>query len=408
MKRLIYIFLTALLFISCSEVEKTNSKLVVLNIEEALNNFQISLLSDFSTKIRYVPLETTDSSLVTNQIKNIYVEDNKVFVWDQDPFLKVFDAHTGKYMYNIGKKGQGPGELPHLSSLDINVSENKILLCWRNIVHCFDFEGNYLRNVNLPEIDGDEEAFEPVILLDEKKYASAIRAIEDQEKLLILFNAEQQLMGELRCYDNPTQPDITSIKVWSRHDQGGKFYRANKSVHYYRGFTDTVFSFNNIDERFNPSFVINYGKHKSTLDFNRGKENPDLIRISSLNENEEYIFLDFSTTKASPQPYKDEFFREGKLIKFFNQSIFGIYDKKKGSLHFLLQSIPGMPGLNNNLDRGVPFFIRNVTSSGQLVNYYQAYKFLELAERVPYADDSFLQIAKHISVDDNPIIIIAE
>lgn len=408
MKRIIFIFIIPLLFIYCSKTEKNSSEILVLNIEQALNNFQISSLSEFSTTIRYVPLETTDSSLVTNQIKNIYVENDKIFVMDDEPFLKVFSAQTGKYLYNIGKKGQGPGELPHLASVDINASENIILLCLRNTVHCFDFEGNFIQKINLPDLDGDVEAYEPVIWLDEKKYASVIRPVENQENLLILFDDEQQLMGELECYDNPVQPDIASIRVWSSHYQGGKFYRTDKSVHYYRGFTDTVFSFHNIDEKFKPSFVINYGKHKSTLDFNRGKENPDLIMISAINENEEYIFLDFSTTKASPQPYKDLFFREGEFFEFINQSIFGVYDKKEESFHFLLQSIPGMPGLNNDLNRGIPFYIRKVSSTGQLIDYYQSYKFLELAENVPNADDTFVQIVKQVSDDDNPIIIIAE
>ena len=408
MKRIILIFLAPLLFIYCSKTEKSSLEILVLNIEQALNNFQISSLSEFSTTIRYVPLETTDSSLVTNQIRNVYVENDKVFVMDDDPFLKVFSAQTGEYLYNIGKKGQGPGELPHLASVDINASENIILLCLRNTVHCFDFEGNFIRKINLPDLDGDVEAYEPVVWLDEKKYASVIRPVENQENLLILFDDEQQLMGELKCYDNPVQPDIASIRVWSSDYQGGRFYRTDKSVHYYRGFTDTVFTYNPEENMFSPHFIINYGKHKSTLDFNPGKENSDLIMISSINENEEYIFLAFSTTKASPQPYKDLFFREGEFFEFINQSIFGVYDKKEESLHFLLQSIPGIPGLNNDLDRGIPFYIRKVSSTGQLIDYYQSYKFLELAENIPNADDTFVQIAKQVSDDDNPIIIIAE
>lgn len=159
---------------------------------------------------------------------------------------------------------------------------------------------------------------------------------------------------------------------------------------------------------FLPYFVIDYGKHKSTLNFSKDAENPDLIMISSIRENDRYVFLGFTTEKASPEPYEDEIYRVGRWNKFTNQSITGIFDKKTKAFHFLLQPIRGIPGIKNDIDGGISFFVRNVSSNNRLIDYYHAHKFLELAERLPSKSDSFAKVVSEISEEDNPVVLIAE
>lgn len=68
-----------------------------IDIEQSLHDFKILKLTDFASTICYVPLETDKDILVTNLIKNIFVEDDKLFVSDAEPCLKVFDAYSRKF-----------------------------------------------------------------------------------------------------------------------------------------------------------------------------------------------------------------------------------------------------------------------------------------------------------------------
>lgn len=407
MKKIHLAYIIVIIIASCTPSARSDSEFPTIDIEEGLGNFQISQLSEFASSVRYVRLETHEACLVTNGIKNIYVEDNKIFVHDYEPYLKVFDAETGKYLYNIGAKGQGPGELPYMYTVDINPHESKILLCWRNSIHSFDFYGNFLEKIELPFIDDNERINAPVVSIDECLFAGTIRTFDrDQKKLVALFDNTGEITGSLKCYENPIQPP--NIGVWSPFDQGGSFYRVNQGIRYFRGFTDTIFAYRNETQMFSPFLIIAYGKHKSTLNFTKGSENPDLIKVSSIKENDRYIFLDFNTMNASPEPYEDEIYINGSVRKFINHSISGIFDKQDESFHFLLQPVPGIPGLKNDIDGGIPFFVRNVSTNGQLIDYYQSYKFLEHVESLPDPSDSFMQIVNQISEEDNPIVIIAE
>jgi hypothetical protein len=408
MKTIYTFFILFLILSSCTPSNRRDLEFPIVDIEEGLGNFQISKLSEFASSIRYVRLETHEDCLVTNRIHNILLENNKIFVHDSDPYLKVFDAKSGEYLDNIGAKGQGPGELPYMYAVDINPYENKILLCWGNTIHLFDFDGNFLGKTKLPFIDDNKRINAPVVSIDERHFAGTIRSYGDQNDLVILFNDNQEITGNLKCYENPIQPPNIPGGVWSPFDQGGLFYRVNREIRYFRGFTDTIYTYRNEAQMFFPFFIIDYGKHKSTLNFTRGAENPDLIKVSSIKENDRYVFLDFHTVNASPEPYEDEIYMNGSLRKFINHSISGIFDKQEQSFRFLRQPISGIPGLENDIDKGIPFFVRNISSNSHLIDYHQAYKFLENAESLPNLSDSFAEIVNQISEEDNPIVIIAK
>lgn len=410
MKKINIVCILFFIVTSCTSSSKSDSEFPIINIEEGLKDFHISNLSDYASSIHYVRLETNDDCLVTRCIRNIYLEDNKIFVHDSDPYLKVFDAKTGKYIYNIGAKGQGPGELSFLSAVDINRLEKKILLCSGSRVFHYDFEGNFLGAIEAPPV-GDSDCIDsPLVSIGKSGFAGIIRHCGDQEKLVVLFNDKQEITGSLKCYENPLQPPNIPSGVWDSFSQGGLFYRSGQNIRYFRGFTDTIYSYKPKTAMFSPFFIIDYGKYKSTLNYARDAENPNLIKIASIKENDRFIFLDFSTENASPEPYEKEadvWFIE-KSVKLIDNSISGIFDKQKQSFHFLLHPLPGIPGLKNDIDGGIPFFVRNVSSKGELIDYYHACKFLEQAEGLSNPSESFSEKVNQISEDDNPIVLIAE
>lgn len=403
--------LLIVLITSCSSSNKEESEYPIINVEQALKDFRIKNLSDYASSIRYVLLETTDECLVTNYINNIFLEDNKIFVYDNEPFLKVFDATTGKYLYNVGKKGLGPGESTGITAVDINIEDKRIILSSMP-VHEYNFEGKFIGKVELPYIGKNETSNRPIVSMSKDNYASAVRPdmFEHQENSIIVFNNRQEVLETLECYDHPIQPDIYG-PVWSPEMEGGQFYRSNGNLRYFRGFTDTIYANQRDKNTFSPLFIINYGKHKSTLDYNRGAENPNIIQIASISENKKLAFLKYRTRNASPEPFKKSIpdWRTGSgFIEITDNSIVGLLDKKKQEFHFLLQPIPGMVGLANDLDNGIPFKVLNTSSSGELIDYYQASDFLENAARLSNPDPNFIKIANQVKETDNPILIIAQ
>lgn len=407
MKQLIFIFL---LFISlaCTNSHRPSvSEVHEINIESSLRNFDILPLSNYASQIRYVPLETNENCLISNNIKNMYLEDGKIFVHDQEPYLKVFDANTGKYLHNIGSKGQGPGELPYLAHVDINASERKILLSWSKITNKFDFDGNFLERIIHPNSDSLQTVNYNVVLINDSLYAAGFQNYTDhQENAVIVFDRNNHVISLLKSFETPIKHP--EFKTWSPFEEGGIFYRTDTNIRFYRAVCDTIYTYNSSEKMFIPRYSLFFGKHRSNHNHNPDTENSDVVMLNSIVETRTHIFMSFYMKKQAPEPFEDTTWWDNQLRKFTNLNVYGIYDKKENNLHYLLQPIPKILGLDNDIDNGIPFWPKSASSSGEMIDYHQTYKFIEYAEQLNQSDTSFKSVLNVISEDDNPVVVIVK
>lgn len=102
-----YLGLFLLIFAGCQEPLTT----VSIDMANAMERVQESplLVSNYFSKVEYIPLETTDSSLVGLAPHVVITKDIMVVSSLNQP-LKIFDRHTGDYITNVGSIGQGPKE----------------------------------------------------------------------------------------------------------------------------------------------------------------------------------------------------------------------------------------------------------------------------------------------------------
>jgi len=411
MKNLFLLSFILIQFVSCGLAGGEElSVCPVIDVEEGVKTFAIRDLSHYATDIRYVKLETTQECLVTQEIKNVYLEDGKIFIMDGDPFLKVFDAETGKYLYNIGSKGQGPGELPSLTFVDMNVKENSIILGWDIISNRYNLAGTFIEKLSrpqLPEMNDVETVYANMVMLDKDLFAAGIRNRSDhQVNAAVVFDKQLNIIRTLKSYKDPVQASFGL--TWSLFDQSGFFYRSLDRVHFFRGICDTIYVYNPQEQTFLPHLCFDFGKHKSNYKRTPGEENPSLIKAHTLFcENDQALFIHFHTSKASPEPFEDEVWRD-RWYKGINRNVYGIYDKKEQRLHFLLQPIPAVMGLRNDIDNGLPFWSVNISSKNELIDCQHAYKFLERASHLENPSEYLKELIASIDEEDNPIVIIAK
>jgi len=406
-----YLTLCLLLITSCQNTQKidSNGEIYVLDVVQGQKNLVKKNLTDIKSNIRYIQLETAENCLIGNRINKVYVEDNKIFINDNEPSLKVFDANTGKYLYNIGRRGQGPGELPYLSHVDMNVKEKIIVLGWGKILK-YNFEGKYLKDItlpNLPASDSTEIIWNNVVILDENLYSVGVYTLSDhQVNAAVIFDEQSNIVSTLKSYDDYIQHH--TIKTFSALDQSGFYYKSIDRIHFYRGICDTVYEYNPSTRGFDPYFCFNFGKHRRSRYYdNVDTNNKDEISVQKLSENERFIFIDFRTLKASTEPFEDYFYREGQIVKYVNNYVYAIYDKQTSNFSFLLQPVKGIRGLVNDIDNGLPFWPKYISSKNEFVDYMQAFDFVEKATKITNPDDSFKKLMERVDEEDNPIIIIA-
>ena len=130
-------------------------------------------LNEWVKNVRYVPLETNDNILI-KYISVIYEKDGKFLVSHGNNRVSIFDQE-GKYLHDIGSKGEGPTNF--ISVYDVTLHNDLIYIHeTANRIKAFDWEGNFVKKLELPAranglitIDGKEEmlAYVPNLAGDE-------------------------------------------------------------------------------------------------------------------------------------------------------------------------------------------------------------------------------------------------
>jgi len=137
-------------FGKCKVVAKNVNGLTVC--DKSLLNEPITIpLSALTEELQIVKLDDSDAALVKGNMTEI--SDNYILVAGSGAIpYKLFDRKTGKFLNNIGARGQGPGEYTNVCDQVLDEKNNRIyLLPWgsRKIL-AYDLKGNVLDPVRLP------------------------------------------------------------------------------------------------------------------------------------------------------------------------------------------------------------------------------------------------------------------
>jgi len=131
-----------------------NDKCKEILVPERINNY-LQIDSIFAN-IRVIPLETNNNCLI-GQIAKAQFYDEKIFLLDSFRKLLVFDA-KGKFLYNVGKVGRGPGEYPEIRDFDLDTNGNIYILTFQRI-QVYSNSGRYLRNILFNFVTSDSKIF---------------------------------------------------------------------------------------------------------------------------------------------------------------------------------------------------------------------------------------------------------
>lgn len=139
----IIIGIFSILFFSCNNKNTQNCK--VLSVELKENELEVSALFD---KVKIIPLETTDESLITSIGRIIEYEDRYYILDDRIAVLFCFDQ-SGRFLYKIDKNGVGPEEYNLIYEVIIN--QNHIyMLSPMGYIYAYSMEGDFIEKYRLP------------------------------------------------------------------------------------------------------------------------------------------------------------------------------------------------------------------------------------------------------------------
>ena len=396
--------------VSCSN-KKDAHALHVIPVASTVGNYNLLNLSKYATEIRYIPLETNDSTLISG-IRQIFYENGKILLLDQIPLSYTFTCflfdNNGKFYRKIGQPGQGPDDYNNLRQVFMH--ENFIYLKDYFKVLIYDTNGNLVEKINLRsnEFPQQYRSFFEILPLKKDTFVMNVASMKGYYPKAILFEKYQSDIKIIKEYPNYVKLD--KLHDFYSTDELGIMYRFKDDVRIYKVFNDTIFTIGQNTEM-KDAFIFELGKYKPTLSFMEGKETPwndarkKYIIPMAVCESLNHLFINFNFGNQALEPVESIGNQGGK---YSDTRVYGIFDKLTGEFTLMKQPIKGKFGFKNDIDTGPVFWPKNISSDNESVTYISAKEFLDYYDKIEKPTPQMTEIAKRISPDDNPIVIIAK
>lgn len=367
MKDIIFILALYLFIGSCKDSPTVNEN--IYTITASIEQEEDISLFDFVSKVRLIPLETTDSSLVAH-ITKIITSKDKIFIYDRIQNQIFIFNQEGQFISKINQKGRGPEEYNSLSDLAINPFNGclEILDPWGKLL-AFDLNGKYLHSFRLPK---DLRIYHEFIPLN--RDSIAFYSSSEPYTLNIYSRTASKII-----YSGFKSPKKLSI-----NSPLSSFYRFRDTVYFSRYLYDDVFAITHTNiapiyqwffpgHKYDPDKVIPEYDHNNSKDYFAIQELLPYTHINNL-ETDSYRYTCLSI-------------RSGK--KYVN-----VLHNKKTQRNIVF----------HKTKEGViftPYILNDSIALGPIEPWRKKEEYLN--EQI--LDDQNRQILNQLTEDSNPILI---
>ncbi|MDR2882608.1 MAG: 6-bladed beta-propeller [Alistipes sp.] len=142
--------LVSAVFMQCVPKEVSDNIPSLFPLEQSI---EVSNLNPYIDNVEFIPLEENEESFLSYIGKLLIDASGNFIVRDMSGTVKVFDSR-GKFLFNVGHKGRGPGE--YLSARDISLDDtgNSLLVLSLGYVLVYNVsDGKFIRQIETPRED---------------------------------------------------------------------------------------------------------------------------------------------------------------------------------------------------------------------------------------------------------------
>ncbi len=380
-----------------------------ISLPDAMGNEKIVNLSEVAQSISYIPLETSDSSLLGN-IPRPILERGVFYVTITSGFTSIYKMYSiaGKYLGQLGRPGRAAGEYHSnidMGSYAISVgpkSGNPMIFSTDKIIE-YNKNGRFIKEVRSP-IDPTYNLMLTRIKPLGDNYLSVYSDHNRRNSFFIFFNANGEMVGEIPEYlkrkqGGGTSGANTNEDLTATISLGNMINVVSPYLYDYKdnirliGNADTLYTFNPKMEK-STLFHFDYGKYKLPLNASWEERAQSIFLIAGFTcEWESHLYLTYNFGKNEPNGYKLPHVR-------------GLYNKNSGELTLLKRPDPELSGFKNDLDNGSPFWPVHISREGEMIMPLSAVKFIELSEN--YDSPEMKRVAATLTEESNPVIVVVK
>jgi hypothetical protein len=388
------IFLYIVLYVICccngNEPLSKDINYTVINIDAKKSITDIGMSEIFST-IEYIPLETNDEHLI-GEINQMLVFKDRIYMADIYQTQSVFCyTKEGKFLYELNKKGQGPGEYTALNNISIDHDKERLLIYAGNMLLEYDLDGNYIESHKIDLWANDFSYIGNKRIVFYGDYATNTKYEKRQmtPNLFIIENynviytdiyfpstiGTGALTSVLNCFSNSSNGTVSLLCAYNDtiyHVMTDTLKKA-----YYINFADMKKDKNFYQLIYSPTATI-----KSVHEY---EMNHDVCNIITVSETEDCLFFAYHH-------------RNIYHYVFYYKNMNRVIDVHK---KYTDETDPAYPITDDIY--GIRFAIPYSTDGHSFYSYINAYEISEMKASV--TDPELKKKFESLSEDDNPVII---
>ena len=400
-----------------------------IDVINNLGNYQNIPLSEFVSEVEYIPLETNDDCLMGG-ISCLLVTPTHIFIesFIASDYIISAESKTrcyafsrnGRFIGEIGRVGQGPGEYQRI--VDLTIDEKKQLLYIETPITLLEYtyDGVFRRSIRKPKSMNEQPISEVAFLNDNLFIGHCANHIGNEPYNFFLFNDSGRV---IKTFNNYIKFERISGSGWSIGEKSIRPFRVSESIYVKVYANDTLYFLNEQNE-LTPRFVFDLGKY-SVQEKRGGPINslsdfyiPNVLK--HMVGTPDYIFFSVSTSLSANIPHP-----KGRIVIGQDgreeqglQIPLGIYDMANNKTRLLeTDPVSRLTGLINDIDGGFSFWPKYYSSANELIDVLQVYAMKEiLTEKYfaaheikdPQAHQKLKELLKNLEFDDNPVIVIAK
>ena len=309
------------IMVTACEQKPMDSSIDIANAIETAEENPFAL-TDYFSKVEYIPLETNDNSLI-GMAPHVVVAKDIMVVSSLNQPLKIFDRHTGAYIADVGSIGQGSKEYAKGGFNEVSFwvdAEAQLIYVqgWKNDFLVYDKHGKYVERI---EVGNDKlySLYSSYFLMDGNKIWGHTKLHTNTEVPSVFYiNKDSNQPVNLKTWTSdifPLTDENLSIstRLGAYIGYGGhlttidgddmanyctvnspSLWKSGKDIRLKQAFNDTIY---NVTEKgLKPFEVIGLGKwHWEEKDAFQTAGCNDKISVDYILESNDYLYFHLRT-----------------------------------------------------------------------------------------------------------------
>jgi len=401
MKNIKVLLLASLFCVACNHsTKKTESEDVKeIHIVKNLSDTQKVNLSTVASSIEYCALETDVECLVVPGMPIYCAKENIVTIGNQKSntdVCYVFERKSGKFVRQISRQGQGPGEYLFAEASYWDGINEQV---------CFFGNNQYL----FFNVDG-------TLSHQTKRFEHYMNRFVEHRGFFVGYTPNRFGDNTVRIafYDKagsfvdsiPNHRTWEKTQSWSASNTDDWLYVFQDNLYFKDLYTDTLYQVK--DFKLYPRYVFNTGKRSVPYKIQEGGRffSAEALKTGVFEDKYEKYVVIMKILEDDTHLYF--------TIEHKNLLYPAIYNKAKDQLQVMAHvSIPplgkdrqiSLYGFENDLDGGLPFWPRQMISEKEMMCVYSAEELLKL-DASKITDEKLKNVLNNLEKDSNPVIAI--